>query len=99
MCVEGGDGTINRAPTGVAVLTVGCRHVGYDWSWLGLIGEGPQAVSHGDCGSHRTRKILWARCRSGAVPESRSHGPRGVNTFAAAGRSETAGRRVMDTGQ
>jgi hypothetical protein len=23
MCVEGGDGTINRAPTGVAVLTVG----------------------------------------------------------------------------
>jgi hypothetical protein len=99
MCVEGGDGTINRAPTGVAVLTVGCRHIGYDWFWLGWIGIGPQAVSHGNWVSRRTRKILWARCGIGAVPGSRSHWPRGVDAFAAAGYSETTGQRVVDTEQ
>jgi hypothetical protein len=37
MCAEGGNLAINRAAPRVAVLAVGCRHVGYDWSWLSLV--------------------------------------------------------------
>jgi hypothetical protein len=77
MRAEKGDLAINRAPAGVAFLAVGCRHVGYDWSGVGLEWvEGLRLWVTATVEFTEPERSFGPSVNVDAIPESRSHWPK-----------------------